>query len=336
MSSIQIFDRTGTKISEFNVNASRTWQLSDYGRCIFEIPIIHPKCTEDILQFGNLIYIEHPKLPAWGGVIDIPREWGKNTVIVYAYSAEYLFKFRAEENINKLSLSPGNIFKYIIDASNRSEDIRIRTGSIYTKDEAISWELNLLNYYNEVKRLADDTDNEWILTPKINNKELEFEAQWGEKLGGETTYALTEGLNIETGEAIVSENGEIFNDILGIGSGSSNKTKEKVHLFDETSIGKYGLRQTSVSIAEGEYASVEIGTRTELNKKKNPQKTFALTALDVGNTWNYINIGNTVSLHLNTIGFQNKELGMDTTVRINGMTFLEDENKLSLNCEESL
>ncbi len=336
MSSIQLFNRFGTKIAELNANASRTWKIGGYGRCLFEIPTNHAKCTEENLQFGNLIYIEHPKLPVWGGVIDVPREWNRNTITISAYSAEYLFKFRSEENTNKLSLSPGNIFQYILDASNRSADLRVRTGSIYVKDEAINWELNLLDYYDEIVRLAEDTDNEWSLTPKISNRELEFDAQWAEQLGTDTTYALIEGLNLETGSSIISENGEISNDILGIGSGANNKAKEKVHLSDETSIGRYGLRQTSISFGEDEYASVDIGTRTELKKRKNPSKMFSLVALDHGNTWKYISLGNTFPLHMANVGFQHNGLGMDTTIRILGMTYQEEENKLELNCEEIL
>lgn len=336
MSRVQLFDHFGIKVAELDINASRTWKIGSYARCMFEIPVNHLKCTEENLQFGNLIYIDHPKLPPWGGVIDVPREWGGNTVTINAYSAEYILKFRRDESINKLSLPPGGIFNYIINVANRNGDTRIKKDYTLSEEESIAWELNLLDMYDEVTRLAEDTENEWILVPRVVDGELEFLAQWAKELGVETNFLLKEGFNIEDGNAIISESGEIANDILGIGSGTTETNKPRINVKDSISIKNYGLRQTSITINEKEYQAVEIATKAELSKKKNPQKTFSLVALDIGDTWENINLGNRHYLQMRTTGFQNNALGLDTEVRVIGMTYHEDENKLELNCEEIL
>lgn len=335
MSRIQIFDHFGYRIAEFNANASRTWKVSDYGRCAFEIPIINPKCTQANLQFGNFVYIEHPRLPPWGGVIDVPRKWNKHTVLVYAYSGEYIFKFRRVEAINTVTLSPGEIFNQIIDLANREGDTRITKGSIFTDDEAVRWELNLLKIYDEIVRLAEDTDNEWKVKPELESGgQIQFKAYWNKELGVNTNYLLKEGLNIEAEDDIISEDGEIANDIYGIGPGAAQTSRNNVNLLDIDSIGTYGLRQSSVSFQEGEYSSVEIGTKAMLKKKKNPSKTFSLTATDYIETWNNMDIGNTFLLQMSNVGFQNNSFGVNTQVRVTGMTYDEENEKLNLNCEE--
>jgi hypothetical protein len=336
MSRVQLFDHFGIKVAELDINASRTWKIGEYGRGVFELPVNHLKCTEENLQFGNLIYIDHPKLPPWGGVIDVPREWNRNTVTINAYSAEYILKFRRDDSINELTNTPGNIFNYIINVANRNGDTRIKKDYTLSEEESIAWELNLLDMYDEVTRLAEDTENEWILVPRVVDGELEFLAQWAKELGVETNFLLKEGFNIESGNAIISESGEIANDILGTGTGTTKANKPKVTTKDQTSIKNYGLRQTSLTINEKEYQAVAIATKAELSNKKNPQKTFSLVALDIGDTWKNINLGNKMYLQMRNVGFQHGALGLDTEIRITGMTYQEDENKLELNCEEIL
>jgi hypothetical protein len=334
VSRIQIFDHFGTKIDEVQADADRTWKISDYGRCQFILSTYDDKCTEENLEYGNYVYIDHDTLPAWGGIIYTPREWGKHTVTVTAYSGEFIFKLRRAEAITTETASPGNLFSIILDKANAEGDTRIKEGDIYTDGATLRWKLNVLKFYDEIKRLSDETKNEWRLRAKLSNGQIRFLADWSKKLGIVRNYELKETHNIETNDRIIIEQGDIANDVLGIGNGATQISKTNIVRIDDTSLGKYGLMQFARTFQQGEYGSVEVGTESTLEDMKEPSKVFSLSVLDVGDTWDNVDLGDTLKLYMSNIGFRKGTLGINTDVRITGMTYLENEGKLELVCEE--
>src|SRR5688572_29825970 len=88
----------------------RSWVLNGYGKAEFSVGLPHlterfsPK-EETILQYNNLVYIEHVptkdaagnvngKLPAWVGIILPDRTWNFGVLGAVAYSAEAILTFR--------------------------------------------------------------------------------------------------------------------------------------------------------------------------------------------------------------------------------------------------
>jgi len=335
VSLVQTFGLDGIKTAEIETDCSRTWKINDYGRCQFTLSIRDPKCTLEHLQFGNYILVEHEKLPAWGGVIDTPREWGRNVVQITGYSAEKIFEWRRVAAVTKITATPGKIFKEIIRKANIQGNTRISAGeNIITKGKAVAWEFNLLNVYDEIIRLAEDTDDEWRIVPKAKNGAITFDAQWAPRLGEVRNYLLKETHNIEADNNVLVEQGQIANDVYGIGNGASDESKETARLTDDDSIAKYGLRQYAKTFQQDEYSSIKKGVRATINQMKEPKRTFSLSALDVGDTWLNIDVGDTLQLQMSNVGFLDDSFGLVTDVRIKGMTFLEDEGKLELVAEE--
>lgn len=334
MSRVELFDRFGQKVTEFTANADRSWLMNDYGRCLFTMSTYDAKCIENYLQYGNYVYIEHEKLPAWGGVIDPPREWGRHQVEITAYSGEYIFSFRRAEGAQRINATPGVIFQRILSICNAEGDTRIREGEIYTQGKPVRWQLNVLKCYQEVKRLAEETNSEWTVRAKTRSGEIRFLADWSIKLGLTRNFLLKEGHNIKADDRVIIEDGQIANDVLGISPGASPISARNVFVKDEKSIGAYGLRQWAESFQQNEYGSVAEGANAVLQRMKEPVKTFRLSALDVGDTWKNLDIGDVLKLYMSNIGFNNGQLGTDTDVRINSMTFVEDENILELETVE--
>lgn len=328
----------GVKLAEISADCSRTWKLSDYGRCQFTIPTRDAKCTLENLQFGNFIYVDHEKLPAWGGVIDTPREWGQNIVTVTGYSGEYIYKWRRIEAIEKLIRTPGKIFSLIINRANRQGNTRIKKGDVDESGETITQELNLLNCYDEIIRLSEEAGCEWMVMPEQQRGSIEFSANFRKQFDIDQTmrnFMLKEGHNIEANDTIMVEQGDIANDVQAIGQGASGESKPTHIATDDESIGKYGLRQHSESFQQDEYSTIWKAARSTLNKMKEPQKTFSLSALDVGDTWQFMILGNVLRLQMSNVGFTSEGLGLETKVRIIGMTYLEDSGKLDLVAEET-
>ena len=77
-SRMSIYDKSGIYLTEIDADIDRTWKINDYGKATFTISKEDVKAVYEYIRFGNLIYIEHNKLPAWAGVIDPPRDWASS------------------------------------------------------------------------------------------------------------------------------------------------------------------------------------------------------------------------------------------------------------------
>jgi hypothetical protein len=111
----------------------------------------------------------------------------------------------------------------------------------------------------------------------------------------------------------------------------------KSHRVDKDSAGRYGDRYTSFSHTVGHIQSAsDRATDSALDKQKQPRKTFDLTALDVGDLYNNLRIGDTLPVHLVSVGFQGDSYGVDTTARLLGMTYADLDNKDQLVLDEAL
>ena len=106
---IRVFDRNGSPIGEINALYTCSWLLNAPGKLSFTLSVNDPKCREDFLRFGNLVLVLHDDLPAWGGVIDTPREWGDGNVRINAWGGEKLLDFRRGPVGRLLTGSGGDI-----------------------------------------------------------------------------------------------------------------------------------------------------------------------------------------------------------------------------------
>jgi hypothetical protein len=128
------------------------------------------------------------------------------------------------------------------------------------------------------------------------------------------------------------EDGKIVNDLLGYGDGQDWEARPKFPGVDEESIITYGLRQAS------EYFSgvtnsqtVKANVKDRISKKKDSLKNIKLKAINIGDTFKYIDLGNIMSLRLQNMGFNTSEIGFEADVRIMAMTYNPDtKNKIDL------
>ena len=334
MSRVQIFNNAGFKLIEVDADADRSWMIGQYARCVFTIPVISDKCREQFLRYGNLVLIEHEKLPAWGGVIDLPRTWGNNKVEITAYSAEYLLNFRHTGYRDK-KITAGAMFKECIDIANRVSDTRlIKAGPIDEGGELVKFELRNQNMYEFVKDKISKAGYEWRITPVLENNRLSFEATLYLKHEIFTDMVLAEGYNIQAGDSVLTEDGDIYNQYLGFGAGSSWSSRYKYTVSDLDSQSKYGYRETAYEVNESNKANVEKYTREKLAETKEPELKFDLSALDKGDTWKYLNLGAIMRVELSVCGFNGDKLGTEADVRIIGMSLAENKGAVRLICEK--
>jgi hypothetical protein len=337
---IRIFAKDGSEIAQFSARVERSWAIADEGRAQFAYPSRKTDVVnERVLQFGNWILIENSVIPSWVGVIDTPRTWDARYVTISCYSPERVFSWRRGPTEIVINASAGAIFESLIYYVNLAERTPLTAGNIWKGGTQRQETLNPTALNEDLKRVQERSAEEYAWRPIVDNGKLIVYADWTEKLGIDTSALLHEGKfggNVEKASRILVEDAPILNDILGYGQGETWKTRPTALVFDAESASKYGLRQKAI-----EYNGVSSNqtlldnSQTELNKTKNPSRRFALNALNVGDTFAYLQLGNRLNLQFQNIGFYNGDVGYETRVRITGMSYdPSSKNELKLIVQE--
>lgn len=334
---VRIFARDGSPLVEFKAKVERSWALGDEGRAQFVYPSrITEIVNRDVLQYGNWVLVENDQLPAWVGVIDTPRTWTARSVRVSVYSPEKVFSQRRGMLEVQKNGSAGAIFRYLIGLLNGAEQTIIKAGDI---DETGIYRQETINptpLNRDLKRIQERSGEEYQWRPDTDAQgRLIVLADWQPRIGIDTGALLHEGIgggNIETVSSLFVEDGQIYNNVLGYGDGMTWVSKTKFEATDEDSVGTYGLRQTA-KYFNGVTNNVTLKDNTDqyLSTTKAPVNKFKLNVINVGDTFRYIQLGNTLNLQLQSMGFQDGGLGYEAVVRIVGMRYNPtSKNKIEL------
>lgn len=337
MSRIVIYDKAGGAIADIRARVTYAWRMNQYGQAQFAVSMNEDAAKLQYLEFGNFITVERDHLPMWAGVIDPPRQWGRKAIICNAYSGEYLLAWRRTDVERKLTGTAGEIYQQMIAIANQPGYIRTVAGAIWTGGQSREETLNpTTSIYEEAKRVATRAGHEFNLTPEFDGQgRLIFKANWYERMGVDRVFTLEEGVHIEMGDSPVVEQGNIVNEVVGYGDGAAWASRPKTTVKDDSSIGRYGLRQGSKSFSGNTITgTLEQNAYTELQAKKQPRKTFTITALDVGDTLSNIRLGDRLPVRLVSCGFSGDGFGMSTTVRVKGMAWDDSKGVLEIVCDE--
>lgn len=338
---VRIFDRNGFPLAEFRASVERSLVIGGEGRAEFNYPSRKTEIVnKDVLRFGNWLLVESDTLPAWVGVIDTPREWSPRIVAVHAYTPEKVFGFRRGPLEEKVTGSAGAIFEKILAKVNQAETTVIRAGDIWRGGKQREETLNPTPLSEDLQRLVERSGEEYAWRPETDtNGRLVIYADWVQRLGTDTTALLHEGKgggNVESLNNIFVEDGDIINDILAYGDGMTWISKPISSVIDADSIQNYGLRQTAQEFTGvSNVTTLSNNGQEQLNQKSEPIRTFHINALNVGDTFQYLRLGNRLVLRFENIGFTGESLGFETNVRIVGMVMDSDQkNKVELVLEE--
>lgn len=337
MSTIIFYDFDGAEITRLgNVVIERDWVLNGIGEATFNIPNLNPKTLEDVIQFGTFVIVEQDRLPDWGGVVDVDRDWDGAVIGVSLYSAEKMLTWRKTPHDELLKGTAGALISKLIGYANIDEDTRIYGGSIYgggvSREETLGKQC-----WDHIDQIRRRSGCDVFITPELDNTGcIRFALDWHQKLGVKSTFELREGVNLERdGRRVLAERGPIINEITGLGDVGTNKTRIKITKRNQVSIDLYRLRSKN-RVYDG---NKDMGTLTEnvladLEITAFPYRLFYLTALDVGDTFVELEMGNTYPLFMNTVGFMGADFGVETFVRVLGMKYKERENKIELTLME--
>ena len=321
---IRIFNRSGLELASFRADVNRSWAIGYEGRASFNYASRKTEIVnESVLQFGNYLLIENSRLPAWVGIIDTPRGWDSQTVEVNAYTLERMFKYRRGALERKLTGSAGNIFAEFINVINTAEPTILQAGNIWAGGDRREETINPNTLERNLQQIQERSKEEYDFTPIIQNGKLVILANWYSKLGNSVScnlYSASKGGNIEM--ATMSEDDEIINNLLGYGDGMAWSSRPVRIMSDTASITAYGLRQSSSNWnGVSSPATLDANNLELVTQKRNPRRIYQLTALNIGDTFDYIKLGNTLPLIMDNLGFVKSVRGTVTNVRIMGMSY---------------
>lgn len=337
-SRVTIYNRLGDAIATIDTSTQRSWVLNSEGMAELKLSLMDAKATYKYLNYGNLVTIEHETLPLWAGVIDTDRTWEKGAVTVSLWSAERLLKFRRSSIATLVSENTaGSLFMTLVNMANDEEDTLIREGQVFYGGVPREETLDAKSIYEHIIQIAERTGYEWdIKSAKDNNNQLYFTANWYERAGYELQFMLDEGYNILAEDSPLKEQGEIINALLGIGDGSTDDSRVTYEETDAASRDAYGLRQGTEDFnGNKELGTLTANVQARLTVTRNPIRTFKVTALDVGNTFLNLRLGNVLRLKMFSVGFlSDGATGVDTRVRIMGMRYEDERDTCELTCVE--
>ena len=355
---IIICARDGTQLAEFNGTARRSWILNDHGQAEITIPKNDPKITESLLRYNNRIVLISDNVPLWGGVIYTPRRWTDSAIIITAYSAEYLLKFRGSMDRAELNIpsdtTPAVILGLLVAAIQREETLGINIGNITNAQfhsgaslgnrqlayDAIQDTISLVDTAGSAGRASN---MEWDILPifDINNR-LQFSFNVYVNRGVFHDFYLEDGHNIEASDTLMQEQGDLYNRvrIWATAEHAGASWDQETVRNSAASRALYGLLEFegSGSIASGgepSFAAGNLAAGKLLSKVRFPRKTFALAAINVNNTFSRLDVGNRLRIRLAKYGFlPGGGIGTDTIGRIVSMAYSDLDGKMDLVVDE--
>ena len=352
-SKITIFNHFMDKLIDFSniPTTPRSWILNGYGKAEFSIgfdptlPQSSQLLQERYFQFGNLIHIEHipsknvsgnnnGKLPDWTGIILPNRDWDIGVCHITAYAAEAILAFRAMPYLS-VQGTPKNVIRQMINiVHERANNIVFQPGVL--DDIPLTFPDNLrTNAYDHIQKLVKNSNLDWDVTGSINpNGRLELFINLYRRKGIDTSLEFT-NINSELGSPLLSEQGTPTNQVFGYSQAQTKQSRYSSEAIHQSSFDDYGpLQLNQVYVGVQDQAGTDNATKVRAEQRGRPMKRVSRNAIDINNTYDYLNVGNTVSVRDTNSGFNpNGGYGFDARVKILSMSYNDLSDRVPLTIE---
>lgn len=328
-SRIRLYDRSGTLIYEPSAPAFREFVLNDIGNASFAIKAAG---MEPYIEFGNYITIEHDKLKAFVGKITTARPWASKVITVNAKSAMWIFGQRRGSYQQPVSGSWGAVLSQVLGIANSQESTLMQVGN-YFGGVPYSSVVDMSNLYTYLQRALIQAQTRLDFRPEITNGKLKIFIDIQPTLYTTSPLRLEEGLNVKNNSPLLTEQGDIHNDITILSVGL-DQTRYTATARDENSIAKYGLHQFLISEGASQSDADRLAV-VRLAQYAYPRKTLALTATNKGDTFFYTQTGNSAAVELKTVNYQaDGTLGFRGNAYIRVVQFSDQTGEATLVCKE--
>ena len=309
-----------------------TWVLNEIGKTRITISRHSSDYEETLLRLGNRIYVELDNgLPAWGGVLGLPRSWNSSGVSITCYAIEHLLQYRVtDKNASLYERPAGEIFRLLLKREEEQDPIGIVMGSIWTGGATHYPRYNHENLWDVMDYSIRRMERcDYTFTPYLEEGHIKFRADLFQIAGDDRSaiVALMEGRN--AGEVLlIEEQGELVNTHYAISEGSVwDETRMVITGQDKESVAKYGRRETAkVYAGTSMESTLEMQSRNVLRLNSKPRLYFRLpVSNNEPGKFDSYGLGDEIACQLPSFGFD----GFDDNVRVLAREFNPDTG----NCE---
>lgn len=326
---VLLADKNGRIVAEVEpLVGPVSWRRNNVGKVILTESRRSPKLNEGFWEFGNRVLIQFDNgLPAWGGVIDLPRTWEPDVVPINVYSAEHLLNSRQTVKSRVFTQATvGNILIALLTEANALSYTGIDIGEVWSGGALYNEEY----HFNPLLKVIYDrlvgrlSTADFFITAREEAGYIRFTANLLERRGlDKPGIALLEGHNAV--DVRLMEQGTIINswdvagaDTRGAGSGWGN-SRLTTHSDDAASMSRYGLRESSqIRNDSKDIATLMSETDILLQSSLTPKTSLACGALNVAPaTFGDYDLGDTMTAEFPTFAFG----GFAGMVQINGREF---------------
>jgi len=338
---VLMYDYTLKPLAELVCRTRRSWVLNQpdeqLGAATLWLSVADPNLSEELLRFGNILYIHDGLLPDWAGVVGEPQAFDQAEVSIGATAAETLFDDRRLDGQTRLEGTPGAVYRQIVRAASLIAPLGIVEGDIGELGRPVALGVGTHSLLELIQNLQDKHGGEWGVEPSLSAGRTPVLSAWYRPQTGQDysgSVALIEGVNITYADGpIMTRHGRVRNDVLVVGSGGKSDTGLRGSASDPASISAYGLRQEALVENLSSQSSVDSRAAQEVATSKDPVRRFEVTANNP-DIYPYLRIGNTLGLELTSLGFEAGRRGLTTTVRVIGLATDDADGEVPLVLEE--
>jgi hypothetical protein len=250
------------------------------------------------------------------------------------YNAECLFGLRAAEHSVQVIGSMSDVVKEMIRIVNEQEQSFLQLGNATSSSPAVFNKLiEQRNIWDQLVKLLEDSGYEMVLRPERSARnELHLYTDVGVQLGADTGFLLHDGeqANMRVIEAKV--NGKIINRATGVSGQSTEEAQlQTAVLEDQDSQNAFRTRSDVMQFQKvTEISTLTQYTQAFLDYGKRPYLDLTVDAMEIGETFNYLRLGNRLLVHAANVFLPGGIHGWSGTVRILAMVFDERQNTVRM------
>jgi hypothetical protein len=263
-----------------------SWRLNNVGRVSLPIARSDPKTTAENFRYGNRVLIQFDNgLPAWGGIIDPPRDWRPGVLVATAYSAEYLLGFRQTDRGRYFNeATAGYIFEQLIIEANEVRDLGISLGNVWYGGGGHGPAYHFGNLLDIVQNSICGrlSTADFDVTAREEDGYIKFAANLYERRGSNKPgVVLQEDINLA--DIRLLEQGTIINEWSMVGEGTDWGEERPVRpAQDANSIAHYDLRQGSeIFPGTSGLDTLQAAADARLQETKDPKNMWQLQAINL-------------------------------------------------------
>jgi hypothetical protein len=317
-------------MGEVHANCPRGWAVNDGSSTKVNLPAAALERLGSVLEMGRMVMVEHPRLPAWAGMIDTP--WTATLPAqMTLYDMQYLLHIRSLDNVVTLKGTTAQIVEQMVAAANLQEDLFLRMGNVDSGpertekfDQRTVWE----QMVDLVKRAglemqfrpARDAANKLVIWIDIKKR-----------LGVYTGFLLHDGKskNLEVTGATVD--GEIWNRVIGLSStGATGAALQTAARIEAESVKRYRLRSQVVQFPNVKDINLlTSNAKVALAASAYPHLNLKVNILDQGDTFQHLGLGNEYMVHAAQVYLPGGVRGWRGLGRLTAMAYDEENNKMA-------